>query len=271
MNKYELCDFHLHSDLSSDSHTPMEKMIRSGIDAGISVMCFTEHMDLHFPKQYAMDFQVDMDAYQKTFAVCQKKYAPLVDLRFGIELGIQPHLTEELQSLVNKYPFDFIIGSSHIINSIDPYYPQFWEGRTEYQAVSEYFAATLDNLETFSDFDVYGHIDYVIRYAPEKNKNYAYRTYREILDEILCTLISKHIGIEINTAGFKYGLGHPNPCEEILMRYRELGGEIITMGSDAHSHEYVGYYFPQAKEILKACGFTHYTIFKNRKPEFLPL
>ena len=96
-------------------------------------------------------------------------------------------------------------------------------------------------------------------------------SYRDIIDLILKNLIEKGVGIECNTAGFKYGLGHPHPTEEILGRYRELGGEIITLGSDAHSPEHLGFAFEKAADILKNCGYRYYTIFENRKPNFLKL
>ena len=84
-------------------------------------------------------------------------------------------------------------------------------------------------------------------------------------------LIQKNIGLECNTGGFKYGLGHPNPTEQILTRYHEMGGEIVTLGSDAHAPQHLAYDFNRAAMLLKECGFQYYTIFKNRKPKFLPL
>lgn len=129
----------------------------------------------------------------------------------------------------------------------------------------------LENIAAFDGFDVYGHIDYVVRYGPNKNANYSYQKYADIIDEILKALIIKGKGIEINTGGFKYGLGHPNPAEDIIKRYHELGGEIITIGADAHQPEHVAFDFEKVPSILKEAGFTHYTVFKNRKPEFIPI
>ena len=154
---------------------------------------------------------------------------------------------------------------------MDPYDKIFFQGRTEYEAYHRYFEVLLENLNTFSCFNTCGHIDYVVRYGPQKNRNYSYEKYQDILDEILKTLIQKQIGLECNTAGFKYGLGHPNPTEKILARYRELGGEILTLGSDAHAPEHIAYNFRETGEILKACGFRYYTIFKEGQPEFLNL
>lgn len=134
-----------------------------------------------------------------------------------------------------------MIGSSHVVNGIDPYYPAFYKGKTEHEAYTEYFESILDNLHSGADFDVYGHIDYVVRYGPDKNKYYSYERYADIIDAILKEIISQGKGIELNTAGFKYGLGHPNPTEDVLKRYHELGGEIITVGADAHKPEHVAY------------------------------
>ena len=152
-----------------------------------------------------------------------------------------------------------------------PYYPAYYKGRSERQAYLEYFASILENVAAFDAFDVYGHIDYVVRYGPNKNRDYSYRAYSEIIDEVLKTLIEKGKGIEINTGGFRYGLGHPNPTEDILKRYREFGGEIITVGADAHAPEDIAFDFQKVPEILKSCGFRYFTVFKNRKPEFIRL
>ena len=92
--------------------------------------------------------------------------------------------------------------------------------------------------------------------APTRNQNYSYEAYQDLIDPILKTLIEKGKGLECNTGGLRYGLGHPNPCEDILRRYRQLGGEILTIGSDAHSPEQVGYGFQTASRLLAACGFS---------------
>ena len=95
--------------------------------------------------------------------------------------------------------------------------------------------------------------------------------FMDIIDEILQLLIDQGRGIEINTAGWKYGLGHPNPHEKILTRYLELGGEILSIGSDAHEAKHLGYSFEQVPAVLSQCGFRYYTEFKDRKPRMIPL
>ena len=142
----------------------------------------------------------------------------------GIEVGLQPHITEINRKAVTGHPFDFVIGSSHVVHGIDPYYPKYYEGRSEKTAYREYFESILENLNTYSDFDVYGHLDYVVRYGPDRNRFYTYEAYADIIDEILRKLISMGKGIEVNTAGFKYGLGHPNPTEAVLFTLSRTRG-----------------------------------------------
>lgn len=263
-------DFHLHSSFSADSKVPMQEMIERGIALGLDAMCFTEHMDYDYYED-GMVFETDMPAYYKTFLDFKDKYAHKIELLFGLELGLQPYLKERCETLISEWPFDFVIGSTHVVNGQDPYYPSFFEGRTERDAYLSYFQANIDNIKTFSCFDIYGHIDYVVRYGPNMNRFYSYNAYKEVLDEILKLLVEKGLGLELNTGGFKYGLNHPNPHEDILRRYRELGGEIITLASDAHAPEYVAYKFDRAVAILKDFGFKYYTIFRERKPVFIEI
>lgn len=263
-------DYHMHTSFSSDSEAPMEHMILSAIHKNVPGICFTEHMDFDFPPG-EFDFFVDMPSYQQKLMELREKYKDKIEINFGIELGLQPHLTGKLPSFAASYPFDFVIGSVHVADGCDPYDRIFFDNRSEEEAYRSYFTCLLENLKVLSCFDVCGHIDYVVRYGPNRNLYYSYEKYRDILDEILHVLVQKGIGLECNTAGFKYGLGHPNPTEKILIRYRELGGEILTLGSDAHAPEHIAYDFERAGTLLKEYGFQYYTVFKNRKPEFLPL
>lgn len=265
-----LADYHMHSDFSGDSDSAMEIMIKKGISLGLPTICFTEHQDWDYPYNSA-EFSVDTPAYLECLKKLKEKYKNDITILFGVELGLQPHLGDIYRNYINQYPFDFVIGSSHLVNGVDPYFPDFFSDRTEQEAYMEYFQSILINIDHFKEFDVYGHIDYVVRYGPNQNKYYSYKKYQDILDQILLKIIQIQKGIEINTAGFKYGLGHPNPHEDIIKRYRELGGEIITVGSDAHKPEHIAYEFDKVAPILKACGFQYYTVFKNRKPEFIKL
>lgn len=265
-------DCHMHSSFSADSHTPAEEMIRKAISLDMKGITFTEHLDPDYPQTPEnLDFSLDIDSYCKSLSLLKEKYSDKPEILFGIELGLQPHLADFFQKLLKEVPFDFVIGSSHVVHGFDPYYPDFFQGRRESLCYMEYFESILENLSVYSDFDVYGHIDYIVRYGPNQNREYSYGRYQDILDEILKKIISMEKGIELNTGGYHYGLGEPNPCTAIIRRYKEMSGEIITIGADAHTPEKIGYAFDRAACVLENCGFRYYTVFKERKPEFLKL
>ncbi len=265
-----LTDYHLHSDFSGDSRAPMEQMVQKGIALGLKTMCFTEHMDRGV-QVGDMSFEVDTDAYRAVFLALQEKYRDKIELLFGIELGIEPRHREFLERYVKAYDFAFVIGSSHIVDGIDPYYPEYYQGRTEEEAYRRYFESVSENLEAFHDIDVYGHLDYVVRYGPNKNKYFSYEKYQDLIDPILKTLIEQGIGLEVNAGGFKRGIHNTNPCPEIIRAYRQMGGEIVTVGSDAHAPEWIADEFDRVRQILLDCGFRYYTVFRGRRPEFVKL
>ncbi len=265
-----LWDTHMHTAFSGDSTAPPKEMIDRAAALGLGGLCFTDHLDLDYPKEPAL-FLLDIERYLPALRSLQEEYKETFPVLVGNELGLQPHLAETHRALLSRHAFDFVIGSSHVVHGMDPYYPEYYDGRSQQAAYEEYFISILENIRAFDGFDVYGHLDYVVRYGPQKNEGYSYTAFADIIDEILKLLISKGKGIEVNTGGFKCGLGHPNPTEDILKRYRQLGGEILTLGADAHIPAHVGYDFEKLPPILKECGFSHYTVFQNRKPVFYPL
>lgn len=264
-----LPDYHFHTIFSGDSETPVREQLNQAISLGMKSLCVTDHHD--YDVDSPIDFTLDLDRYFETMIRLKEEYKNKLELRIGIELGLQTHLEEYFKNLLSTYPLDFVIGSTHFINRKDAVYPEFFQGRTEEEAYLHYFQVTLDNVKNLSTFDVAGHLDYIVRYGPNKANFYNYDTYQDLFDEILKTIIEKGRGIECNTAGYRKGINQPNPGPEIIKRYRELGGEIITIGSDAHIPEDLGADFHRAKELLRSAGFTYYTEFKERRPEFKPL
>ncbi len=260
-----IIDSHMHSSFSSDSQADPEAMIKKAIEKRFSYVCFTDHLEHDYP---GGEFALDLDRYFEVLQELREKYASQIRVNIGVELGLQSHLGEHWKKVLEKYSFDFCIGSTHIVNRVDPYYPDFFTGRTEKEAYEEYFDCVYRNVQAFDACDVLGHLDYVVRYGPNRNRFYSYSRHKEMIDEILKYAIAHGIGLELNTSGFKYGLGHPSPHEDVLERYRELGGEVITIGSDAHAPENFAYEFTKAVNILKACGFEYYTYFIERKPYF---
>ena len=264
-------DFHMHTSFSTDSNTPPEEMIKACINKGLTNICITDHYDMDFPFDPELGenaFLFDVDKYVRTLSVLKEKYKDKIDVGIGVELGLQPHLGQFYKEFVKKYPFDFTIGSVHLIDGQDPYSGKIFENRSDDEVYRHTFELTLENIKKIKDFDVLGHIDYVVRYGKTKNKYYSYEKYKDIIDEILKYLIYNGKGIEMNMAGFKYGLGHCHPHPDIIKRYRELGGEIITVGSDGHAPDQVAYDYDKVRDILEDCGFNYYTNFRQRKAYF---
>lgn len=287
-------DCHLHTSFSGDSSTPMEQMIEQAIHLGLPRVCFTEHLDWDYPAPDSSKrsqaelpfatgngpenpFSLDLFAYYTRLEELQSRYRSRIDVRFGIELGMIDSAYDVYRALLKKYPFDFVIASSHLVDRLDPYYPDFWqtyEDERQFDAVrhgmERYFTSTLKHLSAFDDFDTYAHLDYIIRYVPGK-RSYSYLEYADLLDAILKRLIEMDKALEVNTGGYKYGLGVPNPQPEVLRRYQELGGERITIGSDAHAPEHIAFDFAVCTDLLTSLGFRYYAVYNHRSPEMWKL
>ena len=279
-------DCHLHTSFSSDSKTPPEVQIDRAIELGMKGMCITDHMDREFPnlERSGMSFVFEPDEYFPKMQELKEKYKDRIDLLIGIELGLRnepecrDRINEWYDELLGAYPFDFAIGSTHCLEFTDPYYSSpYWDDKDAKKGIRVYFEAVLENITRFNGYDSVGHLDYLIRYVPEHrlkadgrlytiNDIYDPREYFDILDEILKKLIDNGKALEINTAGLKYGLGYPHPHTTILKRYMELGGEMITIGSDGHRPEHLCYGFREAREMMESLGFKYQCVFKARKP-----
>ena len=272
-----LADYHLHTDHSGDSEAPMETQILAGIEKGLKIMCFTDHYDPGFPYENVPDvspgtFELDYAPYREEYLRLRDKYRDRIELRFGIEIGLQPHLGDFLTSYFASHPdFDFVIGSNHLCGGTDPYYPDFLKSRTQEEALALYLEDTLLNIRAFPDIDSCGHLDYVARYLPDREKFYTYKAFAGLIDPILSELVTRDIALEVNTAPLTKGMQYFNPLPDILARYREMGGELITIGSDAHVPERIAGRFADTAQILKSLGFDHYTVYRERKPLMLPL
>lgn len=272
-----LSDFHVHTAFSGDSNTPPGEQIEAAIRLGMKEICITDHHDYGTREMTHIDYTLDLPSYLAAIKALAEEYRGKIRVLTGIELGLMLREKDYLTETARTLPVDYIIGSNHFIDGYDVYDKNFYidngygSGSSEHAAYLRFFESSLARIRALDCFDSLGHLDYVIRYGPEKNANYRPADYMEVIDEILHVLIQKGKALECNTAGFKYGLGHPHPYEDILKRYHELGGELLTVGSDGHRPHEVGGYFDQAAEILRSCGFRYYTVYHERKPEFLSL
>lgn len=263
-------DYHVHTSFSSDCNEAMENQINAAISLGLKEIALTDHVDYDYP-DIGFPFMIDYGEYTKEFNKLKEKYINQINIILGVEIGFQPHVINDIENFLIQYPFDFIICSTHVCDKLDLYNGDFFKDKEQKNAYLRYFECVLDNIKTFSSYDVYGHIDYINRYGNYKNKILSYQDYKDIIDSILNIIIKSDKGIEINTSGYRYGLGHTNPQFPILKRYKELGGKIITVGSDSHRSQDICSYFDKAYDILKEAGFSEITVFKNRKPSFIKI
>ena len=273
-------DMNMHTWFSTDSEACPCDMADEAVRKGLKTICFTDHFDKD-DLEWGEEGIFDVDAYFVEMQKLQEEYAGKLNIRIGIELGLRTYLKDYYEELTKKYPFDFVIGSVHNVpykkaaegNILytDPAAEKLFTDRTDKEAYRLMMEPTLENVRTSDCFQTLGHLDYVVRYGKNKEKEYSYTDYADIIDEILKLLIEKEKGLEVNSAGLKYGLPFAHPHPDVLKRYRELGGEIITIGADAHKPEHIAYDFAKAEEILKSCGFKYYTEFFEQKPVFKQL
>ena len=260
-------DYHIHTNNSHDSEAIMEEYILKAIDMELEELCITDHYEIYSDIIGSKGQTINMEKYYEEFCNMKNKYQDKINLKFGIEIGLRPGLKDHIKELLNKYDFDFIIGSSHRVNkvSVGANAKKFFGDDDVNIGYSKYLEEVYENILMFDEFDVYGHIDYIVRYGDTEDKYLHYEKHKELIDKILKELIKRGKGIEVNTSGFKYGLGFPHPNYEILKKYKEFGGEILTVGSDAHSVKYLYSNFNEIEEKLREIGFKNITSFTKRK------
>ena len=262
-------DCHVHTNISHDGISSISTYLEHATSMGVDEITFTEHYDDYTGIDTNLK-TLDISNYYKQYL--SYKNDNLIKTNFGIEIGLQPDITNSVTELVSSYPFDFVIGSSHITCKKDIAMDKtFFEGYSRKDSYLRYFKEVLENIKLYDEFDVYGHLDYIVRYGGFSSKKIEYSEFKEILDEILINLIKKDKGIELNTSGIRYGLGGPHPNIEILKRYKELGGKIITVGSDAHKINDLAKDFDLAFEMLKIVGFKEVAIYHQRNPDFIKI
>ena len=258
-------DCHVHTTLSHDGKSDIIDYLNIAKEKGVDEITFTEHYDIYDGIDTKLK-TLDVDNYLREFL--SKKDDSKVKTNFGIEIGLQPDTYTKIHNMVITHDFDFIIGSSHITCKKDMAMdPSFFTGITPQEAYMKYFNEVLENIKKYYyEFDVYGHLDYVIRYGDKQRINI--KEFQDILDTILRTLIRKDKGIEVNTSGIRYGLKEPHPNIDIVKRYIELGGKIITVGSDAHRKEDLASNFVEVYSMLESIGVDEVAIYHNRRPDF---
>lgn len=259
-----IADSHMHTSFSTDSSADVRRMIARAAELGMTDICITDHFDKDYPNPE--EFQLDTAAYFAALIKLRDIYAGKIRVRIGVEVGLQRHLGPWLADYLAAWPFDFVIGSMHLLGGHDPYYKEDFAGIPDEKMLHRYFTETARMLDIFHGFDALGHLDYMARYLGEDGFAYNYADYSEEIDAVLTRLIDYDVALELNTAGYRYALRRPNPGAEVIRRYLALGGKAITLGSDAHAQKDIGAHFPEALLLLKESGCAAVTVYEKRRP-----
>ena len=256
-------DYHMHSRVSFDGHHTGLAMAQAAVAAGLKEICFTDHLD-YDPLGQMGKLDFDTDAYNAEYDHLE---IPGLKIRRGAEFGMDIHNLEQFQKDLQRRHFDFVLGSVHFVDDLDVYYEGYWQDKTVFQAERRYLEATLETVRLHNDFDVLAHLTYIGKTkchpAP---RTVPFDEHRELIDEILRVVAAKGKGLEMNSSGVDR-CGGFLPTIDYFRRFKELGGKIITIGSDAHTSDRVGQYSFDACNLLKEV-FGYVCTFEDRKPIF---
>ena len=256
-------DFHMHSRVSFDGHDSGLELAQAALAAGLREICFTDHLD-YDPLGTMPNIAFDTAQYNAEYDALE---VPGLVIRRGMEFGLARDNVELFKKDLKRRHFDFVLGSMHFVDDLDVYFQPYWDGKTVFQAERRYLEETLECVKIHEDFDVLAHLTYISKtHCHPAPRPVPYAEHRELIDEILKTLAAKGKGLEINTSGVDR-CGGFLPTADYFRRFKELGGEIVTVGSDAHRSDRVGQYSHEACAILGEI-FGYVCTFADRKPVF---
>ncbi len=266
---YNLFDSHMHTKNSPDAHHTAQRMCEVAIDKGVFGIAITDHCEID---RYLIDeYEVRIQNSYMDVMAARAEFEHKLVISHGIEIGQATENIPLTEEILNKYAFDFVLGSQHCANGTD-FYVVKTNRLTEdeiYAKLEEYYTYML-KLVKWGKFDVLAHLTYPIRYITGRDGIKVDITrFSGLIETILRTMVEKGIGLEVNSSGYRQGLHCPMPSIEYIRRYREMGGEIVTIGSDSHTAQTIGQNIPDAMRLLEQCGFRYFTFFRRRKPEFL--
>ena len=256
-------DYHMHTVVSFDGHDRGLDMALAAKNAGLREICFTDHLD-YDPLGKMGILAFDTERYNREYDNLE---VPGLKIRRGMEFGMTADNREQFRKDLQRRPFDFVLGSIHFVDDLDVYYPEYWQDKTVFQAERRYLEATLDCVKLHEDFDVLAHLTYIAKtHCHPAPRPVPFAEHRELIDEILKVVAAKGKGLEMNTSGVDR-CGGFLPTADYFRRFQELGGQIVTVGSDSHACSRVGQYTFDACEILKDI-FGYVCTFENRQPIF---
>lgn len=263
-------DSHNHTcHFSGDAKMTAEELITAAAKAELSGIVITEHYDYDYAYDTLPPQIFSLPDFVEMVKILQQNHPEKPKIYLGIELGFQKHLVEYYNQLMNLYPLDSIICSNHLVLGKDPYFMRECYQLPKAKLYSTYIYELAEMVETFDNFDIVGHFDYLSRYAPYEDPSLRYKDMPEAFDRLFKAMSLKGKTLEINTRSIdkaqKLGLKDYWPDKEILQRFLEIGSGQICLGSDSHTDDTLGLLFTETAQYLKDCGFTHLTNYAQRQ------
>ncbi len=263
----QLYDYHVHSDISFDGRIPLLEVCRLALRAGAAGLTFTEHVEFTRPDRPG---RIPNFALYKQRIQEARETFPQLTIGMGLEIGLCPGHRNDVEEIVNSEKWDFILASIHNVDGLGTYNEDFIRGKDKQYAYRRYFDAMYDLFVETPCFDVAAHLDMIRRNQGYTDRSLRYEDYAEQLDAILKLLIHRGQGLEINTAGWRFGINGAHPDPSILHRYKELGGVLVTCGSDSHSDKVLDH-ISEGYAWLLDNGFNRLALYRQRKPFFINL
>ncbi len=260
-------DYHVHSHFSGDCTELMEDTVIEAIKKNAKQICFTDHIDYDYPEPYNNDmFNIDTNKLYQEIERLQKKYGHKILIQKGVELGLQTHIIDECIEFVRSHDLDFVLCSFHCCEKKDLYNGDYFANKSSKNAWLTFIDEMIETLNKFDDFSVVGHLDILKRYNDEA-RLLDFSVYKDSVEEVLKLIIEKNKGIEVNMSGLRSELNETLPNIRILEMYYDLGGKIITIGSDAHNKTDTYSHFCETLKALRKIGFKEFTIFSKMIPK----
>ena len=265
-----MLDYHIHSNISFDGECWITELADAAVKAGLREIAVTDHADII--GRGKLEAPYDQKDYFGQLTAAREAFEGKLSILCGVELGQGIHDTKLAGKVLSALPYDFVIGSHHNIRKTLDFY--FLKVRDEEEGDKILSAYVEELIETalWGNFSVMGHITYPLRYMRGRDGlDVSLNPHYEKLERLFKILAEKGLGIEVNTSGLRKFLGETMPDLDMVRLYKSCGGEIITVGSDAHTAADVGAGIAEGVELIRKAGFRYITKFRELKPEFTPI
>lgn len=277
----ELIDIHNHSTLSSDGSSTPEEMAQRACEIGVKHFALTDHIELDEFHDGEWDYWAAIEKTRPTFEKLCSEYDGKMKIYYGAEIGQAMYNLHTAEKILAEHDYDFVLGSVHRTVHYE-HMSRIPDNEFDRKRVLIEYWEDMLNLVEWGKFCSLAHITFLLRFVnvdtpsglvveKDKRSQAAFEVYKPIIDKILEIIIKKDIALEVNSSGYRRGLGGPMASAPFIKRYKELGGKMITVGSDAHQTTDIAKDIPRCYELLRDFGFNEVCVFEKKEPRFIKI